>query len=412
MFRLSICLPTRGSGAPPLQGRQPNGEAMKRSPIRSDTSYLISALLLAAALVTLCTGLIADLWGLNDFAYHNYAGYATAALGLAHVCLHWGRLAAYARLRLGRKAEGRVPGSDEPPAGRPHPDGEQERECRSPGLDKARRALVSRRGFIGLALGALGGFAVGRGLRSPPELPYGADLGVIYHEWSKPGLLSLLGTVADWGRQPPLYKEYSSSPQVALPSPGPFQGLDTEEAIRARRSVRDYSDQPITLEELSRLLHLTAGITAERWGHALRAAPSAGALYPIEVYPVVHHVENLEGGLYHYNVRDHALELLRAGDLRGEITRHGLMQEFLGQANLALVLTAIFQRLRWKYQERTYRYALLEAGHLGQNAYLAATSMGMGACAVGAFLDENLNALLGVDGQDEAVVYLLAIGAV
>jgi SagB-type dehydrogenase family enzyme len=385
---------------------------MKRSRIRSDVGYLTSALLLAVALFTLSSGLIADLWDLNDFFYHNYAGYATAALGLAHVCLHWGCLTAYARLRLGRKPEGRVPGSGEPPTGRPHPDGEQERECRSAGLGKARGTLLSRRGFLGLAVGALAGFAAGRGLRSRPELPYGADVGVIYHEWSKPGLLSPLGTVADWGRQPPMYKEYPSLPQVALPLPGPFQGLNTEEAIRTRRSVRDYSGLSMTLEELSRLLHLTAGITAERWGHALRAAPSAGALYPIEVYPVVHQVENLEPGLYHYNVRDHALESLQAGDLRGEITHHGLMQEFLGQANLVLVLTAIFQRLRWKYQERTYRYALLEAGHMGQNAYLAATSMGMGACAVGAFLDESLNALLGVDGQDEAAVYLLSIGAV
>jgi SagB-type dehydrogenase family enzyme len=86
------------------------------------------------------------------------------------------------------------------------------------------------------------------------------------------------------------------------------------------------------------------------------------------------------------------------------------MQEFLGEANLVLVLTAIFQRLRWKYQERAYRYALLEAGHLGQNVYLAATSMGMGACAVGAFLDDGLNGLLGVDGKDEAALYLLAVG--
>lgn len=172
----------------------------------------------------------------------------------------------------------------------------------------------------------------------------------------------------------------------------------TEDAIQRRRSVRDYAGQPMTLEELSRLLYYADGINAERWGHKLRAAPSAGALYPIEIYPVVHRVEELQPGLYHYLVRDHALELLQAGDLRGEIVRHGLMQEFLGQANLVLVFTAIFQRLRWKYQERTYRYALLEAGHLGQNVYLAATSMGMGACAVGAFLDDDLNAMLGVDG--------------
>ncbi len=385
---------------------------MKPSRVRRDASYGISALLLASALVTLGSGLISDLWDLNRFLYHNYTGYATAVLGLAHVCLHWGRLAAYARLRLGIGAGRRARDGGEPMSGRARADTEPEPAGPSPEVGAERRSLLSRRGFVGLALGSVGGFALGRGLRSSPELPYGADVGAIYHQWSKPGLLSFLGTVADWGRQPPLYKEYPSSRQVPLPSPGSFQGLSTGDAIRGRRSVRDYSGQLMTVDQLSHLLHLTAGITAQRWGHSLRAAPSAGALYPIEMYPLVNRVENLEPGLYHYNVRDHALELLKPGDLQGEITRHGLMQEFLGRANLVLVLTAIFQRLRWKYQERTYRYALLEAGHLGQNAYLAATSMGMGACAVGAFLDEGLNAMLGVDGQDEAVIYLLSVGTV
>jgi SagB-type dehydrogenase family enzyme len=250
------------------------------------------------------------------------------------------------------------------------------------------------------------------GLRPQPALPYGGDVGVIYHEWSKPKVLSLLGTIANWGRQPALYKEYAWAEQIPLPPLDDFRGLSTEEAIQRRRSIRDYSGQPMTLAELSRLLYYTDGINAERWGYKLRAAPSAGALYPIEIYPVVHRVDGLQPGLYHYAVQDHALELLRAADLRGEIVRHGLMQEFLGQANLVLVLTAIFQRLRWKYQERTYRYALLEAGHLGQNAYLVATSMGMGACAVGAFLDDDLNAMLGVDGQHEAAIYMLAVGKV
>jgi SagB-type dehydrogenase family enzyme len=168
----------------------------------------------------------------------------------------------------------------------------------------------------------------------------------------------------------------------------------------------------MSLEELSRLLYYTGGINAERWGHKLRAAPSAGALYPIEVYPVVHRVAGLPAGLYHYGVHDHILSSLRTADLSGKIARFGLMQEFLGQANLVLVFTAIFQRLRWKYQERAYRYALLEAGHLGQNVYLAATSMGLGACAVGAFLDDGLNGMLGVDGQREAAIYMLAVGKI
>jgi SagB-type dehydrogenase family enzyme len=372
---------------------------LSRRRIRNDASFLVSVGLLFTVAVAAITGWVSDLWDLNDFYYHRYAGYAMAILALVHVILHWRLMVGYARWRTGkhRHRSRSIPVSD---------------AKSSPGVKDVLRAPLSRRGFVGMVLGGLGGFALGRGLSSSPALVYGSDVGVVYHQWSKPKILSLLGTVANWGRQPALYKTYADAKQTLLPPPRDFQGLYTEEAIQRRRSVRDYSGQPMTIEELSRLLYHTGGINAERWGHQLRAAPSAGALYPIEIYPIIHQVEGLQPGLYHYAVRDHALELLQAGDLRREIAHDGLMQEFLGQANLVFVLTAIFQRLRWKYQERTYRYALLEAGHLGQNVYLAATSMGMGACGVGAFLDDGLNGLLGVDGKDEAAIYMLAVGKV
>ena len=376
---------------------------------RHDLSYLTSAALLIVATVTAVTGLVSDLWDLNDFVYHKYGGYALAILALAHVTLHWGRLVSYTRWRL----------REHPRQRRGINPQQKARIAKNRGVDRVNegsgvtgRIRLTRRAFIPLALGGLGGFAFGRFLPTEPELPYGGDIGVIYHEWSKPKLLSLLGTVANWGRQPSRYKEYDQAQKISLPPPGEFQGLSTEEAIQQRRSRRNYSRQDMTQEELSRLLHCTGGITEERWGNKLRSAPSAGALYPIEIYLMIHRVKDLEPGLYHYAVQDHTLELLRAEDLRGEIVRHGLMQEFLGQANLVFVFTAILQRLRWKYQERSYRYALIEAGHLGQNVYLEATSMGMGACAVGAFLDDGLNNLLGVDGQDEAAIYMLAAGKI
>jgi len=158
------------------------------------------------------------------------------------------------------------------------------------------------------------------------------------------------------------------------------------------------------------LLYLADGITAHKYGIGFRSAPSAGALYPIEIYPVVNRVTGLEPGIYHYNVRDHALELLKGGDYRGQLIRYCLGQEMPGTANVVLILTAIFHRTRWKYRERAYRYVMLEAGHIGQNIYLAATAMGMGACAIGAFLDDPINRLLEVDGVREAVVYLLTVG--
>jgi SagB-type dehydrogenase family enzyme len=379
---------------------------------RHDLSYLISAGLLIVATIVALTGLVSDLWDLNDFVYHKYAGYVLALMALAHVYLHWGRLVSYIGWRLRGQPKRRrssasvaIQKRGQRPEAQGVTNGDQDRSSGTGG-----RHVLSRRTVIALALGGAGGLALGRLLRSDPELPFGGDVGAIYHEWSKPKLLSLLGTVASWGQSPPLYKVYAEAKRIDLPPPEKFQGLSTEEAIRRRRSVRNYSDQAMTLKELSRFLYHTGGITGGRFGRKLRAAPSAGALYPIEIYLVVHRVEDLQAGLYHYAVQEHALELLRAGDRRGEIVRNGLMQEFLGQANLVLVFTAIFQRLRWKYQERSFRYALIEAGHLGQNAYLAGTSMGLGACAVGAFLDDGLNAMLGVDGQDEAAIHMVALG--
>ncbi|HUG84902.1 MAG TPA: SagB/ThcOx family dehydrogenase [Euzebya sp.] len=252
------------------------------------------------------------------------------------------------------------------------------------------------------------GAAAGRGLRPPPVFEGGEDIGLVYHEWSKPGVLDALGSVASWGERPPQYKSYPDAESVPLPYPDLAGGVATEEAIMDRHSTRSYSGQPLSLEQLSRLLLLTAGMR----GSDRRSYPSSGALYPIEVYPVVHHVDDLTPGVYHYGVRDHALERLRDGDFRAAVVRQGLMQDFLGEANVVLFLTVIFQRMRFKYKDRTYRYGLIEAGHVGQNAYLAATSMGMGACAVGAFLDDPMNGMLGVDGRTEAAVYMLGLGAV
>jgi SagB-type dehydrogenase family enzyme len=186
--------------------------------------------------------------------------------------------------------------------------------------------------------------------------------------------------------------------------------MTAEEAISARRSTRSYAPEPMSEQELSRVLLLTAGLSGERWGNRLRNHPSSGALYPIEMYPVVHNVEGVEPGVYHYDVQRHELEQIRAGDHRQYVVEHGLSQEFLGECGAVVYLTMIFQRMRFKYRERSYRYGLIEAGHLGQNLYLSATSLGLGACAVGAYSDNAINELLGLDGVEEVSVYLLSLG--
>ena len=383
---------------------------MKR--LRHDLNYLTSAGLLVVAVATILTGVVAHLWDLNDFVYHTYVGYVMVVFALLHVWLNWGRMIGYARFRFSRKRgasrtrERSTHNSSTVAAGLP-----ATLEYARPAGD-GRRSLVSRRGFVGLVAGGMAGFVWGRGLRPQPLIPRGSDLGVVYHEWSKPGVIEVLGTVASWGKKPSQYKEYRDAPQIHLPPPGGEGGLSTEEAIQRRRSVRDFSGEPMALQELSRLLFYVGGINGERWGYRVRSAPSSGALYPIEVYAVVHQVEGLSPGVYHYGVKNHSLAQLRVADLRDDVVRQGVMQKFLAQANLVLFFTVIFQRMRWKYHDRTYRYGLLEAGHLGQNVYLAATSMGLGACALGALMDDEVDAMLGVDGKDEAAVYMLAVGKV
>ena len=177
-----------------------------------------------------------------------------------------------------------------------------------------------------------------------------------------------------------------------------------------RRSVREFSGEPMSLAELSHLLRFSAGITEERRG--LRAAPSAGAAYPIELYPAVSSVESLTQGIYHYQVRSHELRRVREGDFGHEMSRAALGEKMLARANAVLVLSAVLRRTEKLYKDRAHRYVLFEAGHIAQNTCLVATSMGLGACAIGAFRDRDLSRVIGVDGREENVLYLVAVGKV
>jgi SagB-type dehydrogenase family enzyme len=381
-----------------------------------DLDFLTSVGLLASGLATAITGIIADLWDLNDFWYHTLSGYVMGAFGIAHVWLNRDRLVGYGRFRWRSITGSRPAAAVSIHAGAGASDVVLDGPEPTRPLAWLGRAMVSRRGLLGLAIGAVGGTVLGRGLRPAPPIESGSDVGVIYHEWSKPGILDAFGSVSNWGQPVELYKAYPNAPMVLLP-PVPLdarldQGLTTARTIVTRRSTRAYAGTPISLDELSRLLFLTSGITAGLHGNARRAAPSSGALYPIEIYAVVHRVEGVEPGIYHYAYREHALEQVRAGDFRAAVVEQGIAQEFLGECGVVLFLTNILQRMRPKYQDRSYRYGLLEAGHMGENAYLAATSMGLGACGIGAFMDDAINDMLGVDGIEEAAVYMLAAGKV
>jgi SagB-type dehydrogenase family enzyme len=201
------------------------------------------------------------------------------------------------------------------------------------------------------------------------------------------------------------YQE-SGSAELALP---PVEESPLMRLIRARHSCREFALRAMRLEELSTLLGGAYGIT-QRGEVDERAAPSAGGLYPLELYVATGAIDGLADGIYHYNVRGHSLEFIRAACAPGELGQILLAQHFLEQANALVLLSAIFARTQRKYGPRGYRYVLLEAGHVAQNLCLLAAERGLGGLCVGGFFDRRLNRVLQLDGVRQAVVYAVAIG--
>ncbi len=213
-----------------------------------------------------------------------------------------------------------------------------------------------------------------------------------------------------WDTRPALYKEYAGAVKVELPSFVPSRPMSLDEAFRRRRSVRDFRAEPISLGQLSYLLWASTGIQRVEGGYEFRTAPSAGALYPIETYVVANDVRKLEAGVYHYSVRAHKLEQLELGEFRRQIAAAALGQEMCASAAVVLVWSAVFERCKWKYGQRAYRYIYLDAGHIAENLALAAVSLGLGSCEIGALFDDEVNALMGIDGEEESVIAMAVIG--
>jgi SagB-type dehydrogenase family enzyme len=221
------------------------------------------------------------------------------------------------------------------------------------------------------------------------------------------------GGFLDSRKKPGEFKEYPREiKRFSLQSGIEGGGEPLWEVMAGRRSIRDFSPEAISLRELSQLIWATQGITGNAYGFLLRVIPSAGALYPIETYVVVNRVEALERGIYHFSVRKNELEQLAEGDFGLRVAASALDQSMAAGASVVFVWTAIVERTKWKYRERGYRYLYLDAGHIGQNLYLAAASLGLGCCTIGAFYDDEVNQVIGVDGQQETAVYLGAVGRV
>ena len=198
----------------------------------------------------------------------------------------------------------------------------------------------------------------------------------------------------------------SSQEAIKLPSPQYNSTMSVEKAIQKRRSIRVFSDEPLTIREVSQLLWATQGVTDER---GFRTCPSAGALYPLEVYIVTGNVNDLLDGVYKYNPDGHEIKKVVGGDKRNELFQVTLKQVSVKRAALVIVISAIYERTTAKYGERGSRYVHIEAGHAAQNVFLQSVSLGLGMVVIGAFQDSEVSKLLKMS-QNEKPLYIIPIG--
>lgn len=183
--------------------------------------------------------------------------------------------------------------------------------------------------------------------------------------------------------------------------------------VQNRRSVRKFSGKKLSFQDLSYVLYSSCGLihTDGDFNHARRPYPSAGARYPLEVYPLVLKVEGMKSGLYHYNIRDNVLEFLLEKDLSPWILKAFGRQKWLLSASVIFIITAVLERTRKKYRDRGYRFALLEAGHMGQNICLFAENRVLGTCALGGYIESEIDKLLDIQLGREATLYVIAAGS-
>jgi SagB-type dehydrogenase family enzyme len=214
-----------------------------------------------------------------------------------------------------------------------------------------------------------------------------------------------------WIAPVPPYKTYDNPLRhIDLPEPQLQAGPDLWNTIAQRRSRRRFGDHPMSLHQLAQLIWAVQGITTGESDSALRATASAGALYPNETYLFVSNVTDCPAGIYHYEVLEARLATLAEGDFSIELAQACLDQRFCADAGVVFAWGAVVPRCAQKYADRAYRYIYMDAGHLGAHLQLAATALDLAGVNIGAFYDEEVNRLLGLDGSAETVVYLAAVG--
>ena len=199
-----------------------------------------------------------------------------------------------------------------------------------------------------------------------------------------------------------------------LPAPNTDGTISVEKALANRRSQRNFQDKAISADQLSQILWSAYGITLPRSDHpslrgGLRTAPSAGALYPLEIYAVIGDVEEIEPGVYRYVSGEHKIVRIIDKDIRNELSDAALRQRMVREAPASVFFSAVFNRTTDRYGERGRSYVYMELGHSAQNVYLQAEALGLGTCAIGAFTDNVVSQVLKLPANEEPL-YIMPIG--
>jgi len=220
--------------------------------------------------------------------------------------------------------------------------------------------------------------------------------------WFLCGFVMVTLAVPGWGKS-------NKRDAFTLPQPAYEGEISVERAIKERRTVRAFQPDSLSITQLSQLLWAAQGITDVRRGY--RAAPSAGALYPLDVYVVAGKggVEMLAAGVYRYRPANHSLEVVREGDRRKDVAYAALTQMWIAKAPVIFVITAEYERITSKYGERGIRYAHIEVGHVGENIFLQAGTLGLGVGIVGAFRDASVAKAIGAPKEHEPLI-IISVG--
>jgi SagB-type dehydrogenase family enzyme len=257
-----------------------------------------------------------------------------------------------------------------------------------------------------------------KSLTDPPISPGDIDLfWETFHENSKVSMFEIPPSDHDVLKRMAEIDEslsFHGYPVLELPEALADLAIPLGEAILKRSTAKHLMPEPINLQTVTTLLHCAYGVTRDQrsvgYPRAFRATPSGGALYPLEIYFHSAHTVGFQNGLYHYNPAKNHLRLIRSGDQSETIARAIVQESVARDASLIIFITAFFDRSTFKYGDRGYRFALIEAGHVAQNLNLTALGLNLGSINIGGFYDRRIDEFLDLDGLTHSTVYVIAIG--